>query len=143
MNKFFEAKVKYRKTTDGGEQKLVTESYLLDALSYTEAEAKTIEEVSAYISGEFKLSSLRVTNYAEVHSFENSDRWFKSKVSLMVYDEENGREKKQNIYLLIQANDTRDAYDNTVIAMKGTMGDYKISALTETNIMEVFLHKNK
>lgn len=143
MNKFFEAKVKYRKTADGGEQKLVTESYLLDALSYTEAEAKTIEEVSAYISGEFKLSSLRVTNYAEVHSFENSDRWFKSKVSLMVYDENSGKEKRTNIYLLIQANNAKEAYDNTIIAMKNSMGDFSITAISETNLMDVFLHKNK
>jgi len=143
MNKFFEAKVKYRKTTDGGEQKLVAESYLLDALSYTEAEAKTIEEVSAYISGEFKLSSLRVTNYSEVHSFENSDRWFKSKVSLMAYDENSGKEKRTNIYLLIQANDAKEAYDNTITAMKGLMGDFSITAISETNLIDVFLHKNK
>ena len=143
MNKFFEAKVKYRKTTDGGEQKIVTEAYLLEALSYTEAEAKTIEEVSAYISGEFKLSSLRVTNYSEIHSFENADRWFKSKVSLLSYDEESGKEKRTNIYLLIQANDAKEAYDNTITAMRNTMGDFSITAISETNLMDVFLHKNK
>jgi hypothetical protein len=143
MNKFFEAKVKYRKTIEGGEQKLVTEAYLLEALSYTEAEAKTIEEVSAYISGEFKLSSLRVTNFSEVYSFVNADRWFKSKVSLSSYDEESGKEKRTNNYLLIQANNVIEAYNNTVIAMKGTMGDFSITTISETNLIDVFLHKNK
>jgi hypothetical protein len=135
---WYECKVKYRKTDDTGVQKVVTEPYLVDALSYTEAEKRINEEMAAYISEEFKITNIKVANYAEIHPFENSDRWFKSKVSLVAYDEESGKERKTNMYILLQANDVKEAYDNTIHVMKNTMGDYNIPAISESPIMDVF-----
>ena len=135
---WYECKVKYRKTDDTGTQKVVTEPYLVDALSYTEAESRINEEMAAYISEEFKITNIKVANYAEIHPFENTDRWFKSRVSLLAYDEESGKERKSNMYLLIQANDVKEAFDNTVQVMKGTMGDYTIPAISESPILDVF-----
>jgi hypothetical protein len=135
---WYECKVKYRKTDETGAQKITTEPYLVDALSYTEAESRINEEMSAYISEEFKITNIKVANYAEIHPFENADRWFKSKVSLLAYDEESGKERKTNMYLLVQANDVKEAYDNTTSVMKGTMGDYTIPAISESPIMDVF-----
>jgi hypothetical protein len=76
---WYECKIKYRKTDETGGQKITTEPYLVDALSYTEAESRINEEMSAYISEEFKITNIKVANYAEIHPFENCDRWFKSK----------------------------------------------------------------
>lgn len=135
---WYECKVKYRKLQDTGEQKLVTEPYLVDALSYTEAEKRINEEMSAYVSEEFKITNIKVANYAEIHPFENADRWFRSKVSLVSFDEESGKERKANMYLLIQGNDLREAFDNTVHVMKNTMGDYTIPSISESAIMDVF-----
>lgn len=135
---WYECKVKYRKTDETGIQKVVTEPYLVDALSYTEAEKRINEEMSAYISEEFKITNIKVANYAEIHPFENADRWFRSKVSLVAYDEESGKERKTNMYLLLQANDVKEAYDNTIHVMKNTMGDYSIPAISESPIMDVF-----
>ncbi|WP_378184759.1 DUF4494 domain-containing protein [Aquimarina sp. W85] len=135
---WYECKVKYRKTHETGEQKITTESYLLDAISYTEAEARINEEMAAYTSEEFMITNIKVANLSEVHPFENSDRWFKSKVALISFDEESGKERKTNLYMLIQANDVKEAYDNTLTAMKGTTGDYSIPAITESPIMDVF-----
>ena len=135
---WYECKVKYRKTNDLGVQKITTEPYLVDALSYTEAETRINEEMSAYISEEFKITNIKVANYAEIHPFENADRWFKSRVSLLAYDEESGKERKTNMYLLVQANDIKEAFDNTTHIMKGTMGDYTIPAISESSIMDVF-----
>ena len=135
---WYEFKVKYRKTDEIGNQKVTTELYLVDALSYTEAESRINEEMKAYISEEFKITNIKVGNYAEIHPFENSDRWFKSKVSLIAFDEESGKERKTNMYLLVQANDVKEAYDNTVSVMKDTMGDYTIPSITESPIMDVF-----
>jgi len=135
---WYECKVKYRKINESGVQKVVTEPYLVDALSYTEAETRINEEMSAYISEEFKITNIKVANYAEIHPVENSDRWFKSKVSLIAYDEESGKERKTNLYLLVQANDVKEAFDNTNGAMKGTTGDYTIPAISESPIMDVF-----
>ena len=135
---WYECKVKYRKTHETGEQKVTSETYLLDAVSFTEAEARINEEMVTLTSEEFQIMNIKVANFSEVHPFENSDRWFKSKISLVAVDEESGKERKTNIYLLVQANDLKEAYDNSVTAMKGTMGDYTIPMITESPIMDVF-----
>ncbi len=135
---WYECKVKYRKTHETGEQKVSTDTYLLDAVSYTEAESRITEEMKAYTNEDFRIMNIKVANFAEVHPFENSDRWFKSKVSLVALDEESGKEKKTNIYLLVQANDVKEAFENTEKAMAETMGDYSIPAITESPILDVF-----
>ncbi|GIZ07714.1 DUF4494 domain-containing protein [Flavobacterium sp. UMI-01] len=135
---WFECKVKYRKIDENGGQKVTTEPYLVDALSYTEAERRINEEMAAYISEEFKITNIKVANYAEIHPFENSDRWFKSKIALIAYDEESGKERKTNMYFLLQANDIKEAFDNTVHVMKNTMGEYSITAINESPIVDVF-----
>jgi hypothetical protein len=136
---WYECKVKFRKVDETtGVQKVITEPYLVDALSYTEAESRITQEMMSLVSEEFKITNIKVANYSEIHPFENADRWFRSKVALTAYDEESGKERKTNLYLLIQANDVREAYDNTMHAMKNTMGDYSIPAISESPIMDVF-----
>lgn len=117
---------------------MTTDTYLLDAVSYTEAEARLTEEMKAYTNEDFRIMNIKVANFAEVHPFENSDRWFKSKVSLVALDEESGKERKTNMYLLVQANDVKEAFENTEKAMADTMGDYSIPAITESPILDVF-----
>ncbi|MGA8852616.1 MAG: DUF4494 domain-containing protein [Christiangramia sp.] len=135
---WYECKVKYRKTHETGEQKVTTDTYLLDAVSYTEAESRITEEMKAYTSEDFRIMNIKVANFSEVHPFENSDRWFKSKVSLIALDEESGKERKSNIYLLVQANDVKEAFENTAQAMEDTMGDYTIPSIAESPILDVF-----
>ncbi|RMB59454.1 DUF4494 domain-containing protein [Dokdonia sinensis] len=138
---WYECKVKYRKFDEAsGKHTNKTEPYLVDAISYTEAEKRITEEMAAYLadSEEIKITNIKVANYAEIHPFENSDRWFKSRVSLIAFDEESGKERKTNMYLLVQANDVKEAYENTVTTMKDTMGEYTIPAIAESPIMDVF-----
>ncbi|CAM4403216.1 DUF4494 domain-containing protein [Zobellia nedashkovskayae] len=138
---WYECKVKYRKLDEtSGTQKVKTEPFLVDAISYTEAESRITEEMSVYLSDteEIKITNIKVANYAEIHPFENSDRWFKSRVSLIAFDEESGKERKTNMYLLIQANDVKEAYDNTIGVMKDSMGEYTIPAISESPIVDVF-----
>ena len=138
---WYECKIKYRKLDDAsGMLKVKTEPFLVDAISYTEAESRITEEMSIYLSDteEIKITNIKVANYAEIHPFENSDRWFKSKVSLIAFDEESGKERKTNMYLLIQANDVKEAYDNTMSVMKDTMGEYSVPSISESPIMDVF-----
>ncbi len=82
--------------------------------------------------------NIKVANFSEVHPFENSDRWFKSKVSLVALDQESGKEKKTNLYMLVQANDIKEAFENTTQALVETMGDYSIPSITESPILDVF-----
>lgn len=135
---WYECKVKYRKTDENGVQRVVTEPYLVDALTFTEAESRINEEMKAYISEEFKITNIKPVNISEVRPFENTDRWFKSKVSLIAYDEESGKERKTSLFLLVQANDAKQAYENTVEVMKNSMGDYTIPSVSESPIVDVF-----
>lgn len=135
---YFECSVKYRRTDENGVQKVTTLPYLVDAISFTDAESRINDQMKAYISEEFRVVNIKLTNYSEIAAFEDSDIWFKSKVSLIAYDEETGKERKANIYLLVQANDAKEAYENTTTAMKNTMGDYSIPSVSETKIVEVF-----
>ena len=76
---------------------MTTDTYLLDAVSYTEAETRITEEMKAYTNEDFRIMNIKLANFAEVHPFENSDRWFKAKVSLVALDEESGKEKKLSL----------------------------------------------
>ncbi len=138
---WYECKVKYRKIDEtSGAQKVKTEPFLVDAISYTEAESRITQEMAAYLSDneEIKITNIKVANYAEIHPFENSDRWFKAKVSLIAFDEESGKERKTNLYLLVQGNNVKEAYENTFEIMKDSLGEFSIPAISESPIIDVF-----
>ena len=140
MNKWFECKVKYVKTMENGLEKPVKETYLVDAISFTEAEKRFIEEIRPFMSGEFEISDIKRVNYSEVffNDAESADRWFKCKLSFITLDEKSGAEKRTNSYALVQAADLREAIKHLDEQMKGTIMDYQIAAVTETMIMDVY-----
>ena len=137
---FFECKIRYEKVMENGMSKKVTEPYLVDALSFTEAEARIIEELTPFISGEFSVSVVARANYSELFpSYEESaDRWYKCKLSFITMDEKSGTEKRTSTNVLVQAADLRDAITKLDEGMKGTMADYVIASVAETAIMEVY-----
>jgi len=144
MNKiWYECKVRYRKTDETGIQKVVSEPYLVDAISFTEAESIINERMKENISEEFKVVNIKTAGYAEVHPNNEGETWFKVKVNLVAYNEETGKESKTGLYQLIQAYSVKDAFDNASIAMHNTMGEYVISAITETSIVDVFEYVSK
>lgn len=138
MATWFECKVKYDKLTENGQQKTVTEPYLVDALSFTEAEARIIDEITPFISGDFKVTAVKRTNTAEIFWNEEGDRWYKVKVNFVTIDEKTGVEKKTANYIVVQAGDFKSAYDIFMAGMKGTMSDFEIASITETMLMDVY-----
>lgn len=140
MHTWFECKIRYEKMMENGMAKKVTEPYLVDALSFTEAEKRIIEEMSYFISGEFTVSDIKRANYSELFASdeESADRWFKCKVAFITLDEKSGAEKKTSTQMLVQAADLRDAVKKLDEGMKGTMADYQIASVTETAIMDVY-----
>ena len=143
MNKWFECKVKYVKTMENGLEKPVKETYLVDAISFTEAEKRFIEEIRPFMSGEFEISDIKRVNYSEVFfcEAESADKWFKCKLSFITLDEKSGAEKRSNSYALVQAGDLREAIKYLDEQMKGTIMDYQIASVTETLIMDVYPYK--
>jgi hypothetical protein len=140
MHTWFECKIRYEKTMENGMNKKVTEPYLVDALSFTEAEARIIEEMTPFISGEFTVSYIKRANYSELFPSEEeaADRWFKCKLVFITLDEKSGAEKKTSTQVLVQAADLRDAVKKLDEGMKGTMADYQIASVAETAIMDVY-----
>lgn len=140
---WFECKIRYEKTLENGMVKKVTEPYLVDALSFTEAEARIIEEMKPFISGEFTVSDIKRANYSELFFCDEdaADRWFKSKLLFITLDEKSGNEKKVASNVLIQASDLRDAVKKLDEGMKGSMADYEIASMAETPIMDVYRYE--
>lgn len=137
---WFECKVRYDKTLETGLLKKVTESYLVDALSFTEAEERFLQEIEPMMSGEYSVSDIKRAKISEI--FESidttDDKWYKAKVAYIAYDEKKGVEKRTNQIMLIQAKDLRVAVQNLDKGMQGTMGDWDIISIAETPIMDIF-----
>ncbi len=142
-NEWFECKVRYEKTMENGLVKKVTEPYLVDALSFTEAERRFLEEIEPFMSGEFEVTDIKRAKYAELFETDEdaADRFFKAKVAFITLDEKNGVEKRSFQNMLIQASDLRDAVKRLDKGMEGTMADYEIAAIAETPLMDVFHYK--
>ena len=140
LHSWFECRIKYEKVMENGMNKNVTESYLVDALSFTEAEARIIEEMTPYISGEFTVSDIKRAGYSELFFSEEeiADRWFKCRLIFITLDEKSGSEKKTSTNVLVQASDLRDAVKKLDDGMRGSMADYVIASVTETAIMDVY-----
>ncbi|MEG1546585.1 MAG: DUF4494 domain-containing protein, partial [Bacteroides sp.] len=140
MHTWFECKIRYEKVAENGMNKKVTEPYLIDALSFTEAEARIIEEMSPFITGEFTVADIKRASYSELFASEEeaADRWFKCKLFFITLDEKSGAEKKTSAQVLVQASDLRDAVTKLDEGMKGTMADHKSVVLKETAIIDVF-----
>ena len=135
-----ECKIGYEKVIEDGLQKKVTESYVVDALSFTEAEKRIMEEMSSYISGEFTIKDIKIAPYKEIFFSDDelADRWYKAKLQFITIDEKTEKEKRSNVNYLVQAGTLKGAVGNIESVMGTTMIDYVIAAVNETTLMDVF-----
>lgn len=138
-NYWFTCRVAYQKLSETGAETKVTESYLVDAYTYTEAEARITMRMRELVSSPFEVVNITKSNLAEVFFNDNADMWFKVKVALIFYDDESGKEKQQNQYYLIESDDVKDAFDKTEKVLEGTISSYVIASITFTKILDVFL----
>lgn len=141
---WFLCKIRYEKTTENGLQKRVTEQYVVDALSFTEAEARIMEEMAPYISGEFEVWEIDRAVFKEIFFSDDdmADKWYKTKLKFITIDEKTEKEKKTTVYYLVQAGSFEGARRNIDEVMGGTMIDYIIDTVSETSIMDVFEKDN-
>ena len=142
---WFICKVRYEKMQEDGMQKKVTESYVIDAVSFTEAEERITEEMSAYISGEFEVKDISLAPFGEIFFDENpsADSYYKAKLVFVTIDEKSDNEKRQNVTYLVHAENFNAAVKNIDEVMGGTMIDYEIISIAETQIMDVFEYHPK
>ena len=139
---WFETKVKYQKTMEDGSEKVVSEAYVVDALSFTEAESAIIDEMSVYVSGELKVSGIGKACYGEIFfsDIDDDDKWYKAKLQFITIDEKSEKEKRSNVTYLVQAKSLARALRYIDEVMGKTMIDYDVVGLNETKLMDVFEH---
>jgi hypothetical protein len=139
-SKWFETKIRYEKMMEDGQQKKVTEQYVVDALSFSEAEQRITEESSAYISGEFDVTDIKPAAYGEIFFSDApaDDRWYKAKLQFITIDEKSGKEKRSIVTYLVQGGSLQSALKNVDAVMGTTMSDYVVASLAETQIMDVY-----
>lgn len=140
---WYEIVIRYDKTQEDGMTKKVNEYYVVDALTFGEAEETITKEMSMYISGEFEVKNITPASYHEIFfsDNDNDDRWFKTKLSFITIDEKTEKEKRSSVTYLVQAGSFNGAVKNIDEMMGGTMIDYVIAAVSETTLMDVFEYK--
>ncbi|GFI05449.1 hypothetical protein IMSAGC006_00168 [Muribaculaceae bacterium] len=138
MANWFECKVTYHKIVENGLQKKVTDTFMVDALSFTEAEARVTEEVTPFVSGDFSVASVKRTKIGEIFRDDSADKWYLVKVAFITIDEKTAAEKRAVSLILVAGSNFKDAYDNFMDGMKGTLADFEIVSIAETPVLDVY-----
>ena len=144
VSKFFEVKIQYQKMQEDGKEKKVTEQYVVEALSFTEAESRIAEEMLPYTDGDLDVVSEKIAPFNEIFISDNStdDKWFVSKVAFITLDEKTAKEKKQTFRYLVQAATSELAMYYTKEMFSHGMSDYIIESVQDTPTLDVFLRGN-
>lgn len=142
---WFEAKIRYEKMMEDGCLKKVTETYVIDALSFGEAEKRILEEMTSYVSGEVEVCALKIAPYKEIFFADSNmdDKWYVAKLAFITIDEKTDKEKKTRVCHLVNAGNINAAVKNIEEQMAGTMIDYDTFNVSETQILDVFEYKPK
>jgi len=137
MYNWFEVTVKYVKMDETGHERRTVETYLLDAVSFTEAEARINKELQSIVSGNFLVSKIAKTNLTEIIPSEHGSRWYKAKINFITIDESTGKEKRVSQFILAFSDTTKLADELITESMQGMMCNFEIAAISESNIVEV------
>lgn len=128
MSNYFEIGIRYRKALENGMVKIVTESYMVDALSFTEAEARIINKMQPYM-GDVLVNTIKRSNISDIvidktGVISSDDKWYKAKLNFIVANEKTMNEKKTAVYLLVNAGSVNAAHDVIVNHMMSSVQDY-------------------
>ena len=141
---WFECKIRYDRLTDEGLSKKVTEQYVVDALSYTEAEKNIIRFAAEIIPEIIEIKAIKEATYSEIFfSEDDAGKWYKTKISFISIDERTGKERRTNVLYLVQAKDISNAISNVKEIMSKSMSDYTIQSMALTQILDVFEHNEE
>lgn len=144
MNYWFECKVSYERQADSMGMKKVSESYLVDALSFTEAEKRIIKEIRPFVSvGELEVVNIRRARIAELFLNDEAedDRYFRAKVNFITVDEKSGSEKKTSATMIVKSDSLPNAVTELKAQLDSQMDSYEIAAVTDTQILDVFQYE--
>jgi len=138
MQTWFECKVKYVKIDDDGRERKVNEVYLVDAVTFTDAETRIIQQMQTMVRGEFIVDNIKKSNIVEIYPHENGEWWFKAKIGIITIDENAGKEKKINNYFLVAADDIKQALQRLEEGLSYILVPYQTTSLAVSTIVDVF-----
>jgi hypothetical protein len=138
MQNWFECKVGYLKIDDDGRERKVSENYLLDAVSYTDAEARAIQQLSTMVRGEFVVKKISQSNIIEIFPHENGEWWFKAKIAIVTIDERAGKEKKINQYFLVAADNIKQALQRLEEGLSYVLVPFTVTSIALSSVVDVF-----
>lgn len=138
MRTWFLGVVKYAKETEEGLLKSISEQYLIDAVSHTEAEAIIYDKLGSIIRGDFQITRLVKSNIVDVFHYEDSEIWHKCKISYLVADGESGKEKRVNQYMIVTAENVKQAFDRIQESLSNMLVSFRVPSITESPIIEVY-----
>jgi len=138
MQTWFECKVKYVKIDDDGRERKVNEVYLVDAVTFTDAETRIIQNVQQMVRGEFVVDNIKKSNIVEIFPHEEGEWWYKAKIGIVTIDEKAGKEKKINNYFLVAADDIKQALQRLEDGLSYILVPYQTTSLAICNIVDVF-----
>lgn len=142
-SEWYEVAFRYEKTLEDGSEKTVTEQYVVEALSFTEAEQRILKELGQYVRGEYYVKAIKKAVYKEVF-FENDkkeEKWFKTKLQFITIDEKTGKEKRFNVIYLVQSNSLIAVCKTIDKIMFDSVHDYESVSVQTTKIVEVYPHE--
>lgn len=140
MKTWYSCKIKYNKEQDNGMLKQVTEAYLVDAMSYTEAESRIYEAMERDIRGEFVVTNITKTNLSEIikNEGETSEGWYKTKIIYSTVDGDSDKEVVINNYFLVAGDSITECIEKTQAFLNSMIVPYSIPSITLTKIIDVF-----
>ena len=141
VNILFECKVKYNRVFENGSTKKVAEKYLVEAVSFSDAETRFTEYIIPYISGEYQICGIKIAKLNEVFDEKEGDIYFDCKVQFIMLDENSGKEKKTSVKILVKADNIKEAMSNLDEGMKSTIADYSSVLIKETDIMDIYKYE--
>jgi hypothetical protein len=149
MPNWFLGKIRYQQPIDDSnvgtrneefiKQKTVTEAYLVDAVSYTEAEARLYQEIAAN-TPDFEITNISRMQLADVffNEEDGGETWYKVKAMYILEDEKTGKQKKTPSNMLINAQNPKQAYERVEYSLKTSLDPFEITDVNTTKILDVF-----
>jgi hypothetical protein len=141
MNNWFEVKVKYTKQLENGSFKRVTEPYLLAAITFTDAESRIYEELGSIIRGEFHVTSIKPMNFHDIFQYEDSETWYKVKISFQDVNVDTEKSKKTTNLFLVNATSVKEAYERTQESLSTLMVDFDVLNIAVSPIIDIFTYQ--
>lgn len=138
MKIWFQCKIKYQKEEENGKMKNMSETYLVDAVSYTEAEARIYQELGSIIRGEFEVTAITKSRYVDIFHYDDNDVWYKCKVTYVVADENSGKEKKITNMMLVTAANVKEAYERIHESLSTMLVPFEVPEISMSPIVEIF-----